>query len=96
VYRDHGVAHPAWLLRDANYVLSRNVRLGPWIHVASAVTHHRVVGDGAVVATRAVVEREWEHKGHRFVALDVAVLADGELAARVAHTAIYAPRRATS
>jgi hypothetical protein len=50
------------------------------------------VPDGAVVDARATVTREWEHKGHRFVALDVGLFADGALAARVAHTAIYEPR----
>ncbi len=34
-----GIAHPGWILRDANYVLSANVRLGPWIHVSSPVRH---------------------------------------------------------
>jgi acyl dehydratase len=93
IYRDERVAHPGWLLRDANYVLSRNVRLGPWIHVESATEHHRLVKDGDVVSTRARVTAEWEHKGHRFVILDVAIVAAGELASRVAHTAIYAPRQ---
>jgi len=93
LYRQEGVAHPGWLLRDANYVLSGNVRLGPWIHVESATQHFRLVRDGQTVQTRASVSNEWEHKGHRFVTLDVGVLADGEVAARVAHTAIYAPRQ---
>jgi acyl dehydratase len=93
LYRTERVAHPGWLLRDANYVLSRNVRLGPWIHVESAAQHHRLVNDGASVSTRAIVTKEWEHKGHRFVTLDVALIAEGELAVRVAHTAIYAPRQ---
>jgi len=93
LYRQEGVAHPGWLLRDANYVLSGNVRLGPWIHVESATQHFRLVRDGQTVHTRASVSNEWEHKGHRFVTLDVGVLADGEVAARVAHTAIYAPRQ---
>src|SRR5205085_10990048 len=96
VYRDEGVAHPGWLLRDANYVLSSNVRLGPWIHVESATRHHALVRDGQVVQTRALVTREWEHKGHRFVELDVAVLADDEVAHRITHTAIYAPRQVNS
>lgn len=87
------VAHPGWLLRDANYVLASNVALGPWIHVESVTQHHDVVGDGQIVSTRALVAREWEHRGHRFVELDVAVLADGAVAARVTHTAIYAPRQ---
>jgi acyl dehydratase len=93
LYRTERVAHPGWLLRDANYVLSANVRLGPWIHVESVTRHHALVHDGQVVQTRALVTREWDHKGHRFVELDVAVLADGEVAHRVTHTAIYAPRQ---
>jgi acyl dehydratase len=93
LYRDAGVAHPGWLLRDANYVLSANVRLGPWIHVESRVRHHSLVRDGATVDARAVVTREWTHKGHRFVELDVGLVADGErIVAQVTHTAIYQPR----
>jgi acyl dehydratase len=93
LYRDAGVAHPGFLLRDANFVLASNVRLGPWIHVESVTRHHRLVRDGQTVQTRALVTREWEHKGHRFVELDVAVLADGDVAHRVTHTAIYQPRQ---
>jgi hypothetical protein len=92
LYRDEGVAHPGWILRDANYVLSSNVRLGPWIHVSSAVQHLGLVHDGAEVAARALVTEEWEHKGHRFVRLDVLHLADGAPVARTDHTAIYRPR----
>jgi hypothetical protein len=93
IYRTARVAHPGWVLRDANYVLSRNVRLGPWIHVESSAQHHRLVEDSDSVSTRALVTAEWEHKGHRFVTLDVAVIAADRLAVRVTHTAIYAPRQ---
>jgi acyl dehydratase len=93
LYADKGVAHPGFLLRDANYVLSGNVRLGPWIHVESVTQHHALVRDGADVHARALVTREWEHKGHRFVELDVALLAGDEVAHRVTHTAIYQPRQ---
>jgi hypothetical protein len=92
VYVDHGVAHPGWVLRDGNYVLSANVRLGPWIHVESAVEHHGLVRDGQEVTARAVVTKEWEQKGHRFVELDVLHLADVHPVARTSHTAIYRPR----
>ena len=92
LYREHGVAHPGWLLRDANYVLSANVRLGPWIHVESVVQHHDVVGNRELVSARAIVTKEWDRKGHRFVELDVLHLADGRPVARTAHTAIYRPR----
>jgi acyl dehydratase len=93
LYQDARVAHPGWLLRDANHVLSANVRLGPWIHVESRVRHHSLVRDGESIDARAVVTREWTPKGHRFVELDVGIVADGErLVARVDHTAIYRPR----
>jgi len=93
LYTSAGVAHPGWLLRDANYVLSTNVVLGPWIHVESVTQHHAAVPDGATVEARATVTREWERKGHRLVELDVGLLVDGDrLAARVVHTAIYRPR----
>ena len=52
LYVTEGVAHPGWILRDANYVLSANVRLGPWIHVESVVQHHDVVRDGEEVTAR--------------------------------------------
>jgi acyl dehydratase len=93
LYVDREVAHPGWLLRDANRVLSANVRLGPWIHIESVTQHHRAVQDGDTIAARASVTREWERKGHRFVELDVGILDVGDrLVARVVHTAIYRPR----
>lgn len=97
LYAEAAVAHPGWLLRDANYVLSSNVRLGPWIHVESRTQHHGLVHDGDSVEARATVTNEWERKGHRFVELDVALIADadadaGRVIASVTHTAIYQPR----
>ncbi|HEX6417015.1 MAG TPA: hypothetical protein VFZ77_00915 [Acidimicrobiales bacterium] len=97
LFAEHGVAHPGWLLRDANQVLSRNVALGPWIHVESAARHHGLVRDGDGVEARARVTREWERRGHRFVELDVGIFAGRDhLAAHVTHTAIYRPRPATA
>ena len=94
LYARAGVAHPGWLLRDANHVLGSNVALGPWIHVESVTRHHGLVRDATVVDARATVTREWEAKGHRFVELDVAIFGDGRLVARVTHTAIHTPRLA--
>jgi len=94
LFAAEGLAHPGWVLRDANYVLSANVRLGPWIHVESIVQHHDVVRDGEEVTARALVTREWEHKGHRFVELDVLHLGNLRPVARTLHTAIYRPRGA--
>ena len=94
IYTTAGLAHPGWILRDANYVLCSNVRLGPWIHVESIVQHHGVVRGGAEVAARALVTKEWDHKGHRFVECNVLHLADDHPVARTIHTAVYRPRGA--
>src|SRR3954470_15429694 len=93
LFREEGIAHPAWILRDANYVLSANVELGPWIHVESDVVHHGLVTDGALVSARARVERLFERKGHRFVTLAVQHLADDRTVMTTTHTAIYRPRQ---
>jgi acyl dehydratase len=71
------------------------VRLGPWIHVESGVTHHSAVADGERVSTRGRVRELFEKKGHRFVVLDLLQVADDRRpVASIEHTAIYEPRRA--
>jgi acyl dehydratase len=92
LFRDEGLAHPGWLLRYANYVLSTNVKLGPWIHVESAVQFHGPVGDGDTVQTRGLVTDTYERKGHRFVELDVLQTVADRTVTRTTHTAIYRPR----
>jgi hypothetical protein len=97
VYRDAAggpVAHPGWLLRFANSVLSRNVELGPWIHVESDVRLLGLVGPAQAIDVHAAVLDEFARKGHRFVTLDVLVLADGNPVQRVTHTAIHTLRPA--
>jgi acyl dehydratase len=89
------VAHPGWLLLLANLALSNNVGLGPWIHVSSDVRLHSKVADGETVSALSRVADAYERKGHRFVELDVVIVAgDVRPAASVRHTAIYEPRRA--
>jgi acyl dehydratase len=97
LFRDpqNGPAHPAWLLRFANYVLSSNVRLGPWIHTESTVQHWSAVGDGDTVETRALVTGLRERNGHEIVDLDVLQVVGGRAIARTAHSAIYRLRRAS-
>jgi acyl dehydratase len=93
LYANDSIAHPGWVLRFANTILSSNVELGPWIHVSSDVTMLGLIGAGQSIDVRGAVVDEYERKGHRFVALDVAVLADEVLVQRIAHTAIHTPRR---
>ncbi len=93
VYEGGAIAHPGFLARQANYVLSTSVRLGPWIHVSTRAQHRGLVRDGDVVEVRGAVVDEREHKGHRFVDLDVEVTADGRPVWSAFHTAIWQPRR---
>jgi acyl dehydratase len=92
VYSELGVAHPGWLLLDANDVLSANVVLGPWIHVGSRTRQLRPVTDGQHVSTRGRVADCYSRKGHSFVELDIVVVADDEPAMSIRHTAIWRVR----
>jgi acyl dehydratase len=94
IYAEEGLIHPAAILRSCNFVLSRNVVLGPWIHTGSRVQHLGTAAVGDTLSVRARITGNYEHKGHRFVELDALVLA-GERTpvAHIAHTAIYRPRQ---
>ncbi len=94
IYTAGPYAHPGWLLRFANSILVANVVLGPWIHVSSDVALLGVVGSGQAIDVHGAVVDEYERKGHRFVELDVAILAEGDVVQRIHHTAIHTPRRA--
>lgn len=93
LYADEGLAHPGQLLRLCNQPLMQNVVLGPWIHVGSRVRNFAAARVGQALQARARVLAEYERKGHRFVDLDVLVLADGAPVAQVHHVAIYRPRQ---
>jgi hypothetical protein len=94
IYAEEGLIHPATILRSCNFVLSRNVALGPWIHTGSRVQHLATASVGETLSVRARITGNYEHKGHRFVELDALVLA-GERTpiAHIAHIAIYRPRQ---
>jgi acyl dehydratase len=89
-----GLAHPGWLLRFANWALSRTVRLGPWIHVSSDAWFLDAVRHGEELEVRAVVTDRFERKGHELVALRVVYLVDERLVGLVDHRAIWQPRPA--
>jgi hypothetical protein len=87
------VCHPGWLLRQANHILVASTVLGPWIHVGSKVHHLRPLPRGVDLEIRGRVRQVHEHKGHRFVDLDV-VMADADGPGLVVdHRAIYEPRQ---
>jgi hypothetical protein len=95
LYAREKLVHPAFMLRLSNLVLKDNVKLGPWIHAGSTVRHCGLAHAGESLAAHAQVAANYERKGHRFVELDVVIVADGSRAlAQVRHTAIYRLRQA--
>ena len=94
LYLREGLMHPGNVLRMANFALFRNVRMGPWIHVGSRVQNLGLARAGETLAARSRVTASYEKKGHKFVELDVLVLANDRPVAQVLHTAIYQPRQA--
>jgi hypothetical protein len=97
IYAEEGLIHPRDVLRACNFVLSRNVIFGPWVHTGSRVQHFAAARVGDAVSVRALVTANYEKKGHRFVEIDALVLANGATPiARVAHTAIYRLRQAAA
>jgi acyl dehydratase len=93
LYREQRLAHPGWLLQQANTALARNVGLGPWIHAGSTVHNLGPVENGSRLAVRGRTARVYERKGHRLVDLDLLCVSDGRTPVmRVEHTAIYEPR----
>jgi hypothetical protein len=94
IYPEQGLVHPRDILRSCNFVLSRNVIFGPWIHTGSRVQHLRAASVGDMLSVRARITRNYEHKGHSFVEIDALVLANETAPiARIAHTAIYRLRQ---
>lgn len=93
LYKREGLVHPGNVLRMCNFALFRNVKMGPWIHVGSKVRNLAAARAGETLAARARVTANYEKKGHRFVELDVLVLAGERPVAQVLHAAIYQPRQ---
>lgn len=94
LYAREGIVHPGTILRCCNWVLSHNVVLPAWMHVGSRVQNLGFARIGDSLSARARVTQNYVHKGHKFVEVDVLVLANEQMPlARVTHTAIYLPRQ---
>jgi acyl dehydratase len=94
LYLKEGLAHPVIIARTGNWALNHNVVLGPWMHVGSKIRHLAAAHIGDELSVRARVTANYERKGHRFVDVEVVVLANRSApVARIAHTAIWLPRQ---
>jgi len=98
LYREPGApAHPFVYLDQANRALDRNVRVSPWIHAESRGQHLSALRVGERMETRGRIHALTERKGHRFVELDLLLLADGgRPVASIRHLAIYELRPPSS
>ena len=93
LYLDEGLVHPAQLLQMGNRSLTSNVQISPWMHVGSTCQHYGVAHVDEPLEARGRVRQEYEHKGHKFVELEVEIVGEGErLVATIDHKAIYQPR----
>ena len=94
LYLKEGIVHPVIIARTGNWALNHSVVLGPWMHVGSKIQHFAAAHIGDELSVRARVTANYEHKGHRFVDVDVVVLANRRAPiACIAHTAIWLPRQ---
>jgi acyl dehydratase len=94
LYLKEGLSHPVIIARTGNWALNHNVVLGPWMHVGSRLQHFAAVHIGDELSVRARITSNHVHKGHRFVDVDVQVLANERIpVARIAHIAIWLPRQ---
>lgn len=94
LYLREGIVHPVTVLRCCNWVLSHNVVLPAWMHMGSVAQNLGLARLGDTLSARAVVTKNYEHKGHKWVEVDALVLAnESRPIARVTHSAIYRPRQ---
>ena len=84
--------HPGFILRQANFVQRKRFVIPAWIHAASRITFFEALRTGTDYEVRAIPEEKWNHKGHEFVRLYVAVRCGERTVAEVLHTAIFRPR----
>jgi hypothetical protein len=94
VYQREGLIHPGQLVRMLNWAVIDNVALVPWLYVGSIIHHLAAARVGNPLTVRAVVTRNFEHKGHLLAELDGVIFSDHEPIARGTHTVIYQPRQA--
>ncbi len=84
--------HPGLILRQANFALRKRFIIPAWIHAASRITFFEALRVGPDYEVRTIPEEKWNHKGHEFVRLYVAVRCGQRTVAEMLHTAIFRPR----
>lgn len=95
VFRDEGLANPGFILGLTNWVLGRNVKMSPWLHLQTDSQHHRAITPGTELVVEAAISDLFEKKGHEFVDVEVGVYqrSDDLAVASVRLRAIYLLRK---
>lgn len=73
VFRETGLANPAFVLGLSNWVLAQNVRMSAWLHLQTDAQHYRAIEPDTDLVVEAAIADLFEKKGHAFVDADVAV-----------------------
>lgn len=73
VFREHGLANPAFVLGLTNGALAANVRMGPWLHLETDSRFFRAVAPDTELVVEAAIADLFAKKGHEFADVDVAV-----------------------
>lgn len=76
VYLERGIVHPGSILRLLNWTLMQNVRLPPWLHLASTIRFLAMAHVGDALTIRAKVIDTRQSKGRFFVTLEAIALAN--------------------
>ncbi len=94
IYERERIIHPGIILRFCNWVLTHNVILPAWIHMGSTVRNLGIAHVGDTLNARARITKNYEHKGHKWVEVDVMVVANETTPIiQATHIAIYQPRQ---
>jgi hypothetical protein len=91
VFRKERLANPAFLLGMTNWVLGRNVKMSPWLHLQTESQHYAAVSLDTELVVEAAIVDLFEKKGHEFVDVEVGVFqrSDDAAIASIKLRAIY-------
>lgn len=81
--------HPYFLLDACNRSLMRLFVLPAWIHTGSKIVIRQAIRVDDSVEVKAIPIKKWEHKGHQFITLYIAMVVSNEVSVEVEHTAIF-------
>lgn len=81
--------HPYLILKMCNQALMRIFTMPAWIHTGSKLIVRRGLRVGQHIEVRSMPIDKWEHKGHQFIKLYVAMLVDDLPAVEIEHSAIF-------